>query len=58
MISTLWYMHACRWLRLCLRAKWSASYPLVTELLSTEGRMKYIVPLYRFVHIYVYVYVN
>jgi leukotriene-A4 hydrolase len=36
-----------RWFRLCLRGKWSNSYPLVTELLSREGRMKYIVPLYR-----------
>jgi leukotriene-A4 hydrolase len=36
-----------RWLRLCLRGRWSASYPLVIELLSKQGRMKYIVPLYR-----------
>ena len=47
LVSIMLHLIWCRWFRLCLRGKWSAAYPLVTELLSNEGRMKYIVPLYR-----------
>lgn len=47
LVSILIHLILCRWFRLCLKGKWSAAYPLVTELLSNEGRMKYIVPLYR-----------
>ena len=39
----------CRWLRLCLKAKWSTVYPIVSDLLAKQGRMKFIIPLYRYV---------
>lgn len=34
-----------------MKAKWTVAYPLVADTLSREGRMKFIIPLYRYVGI-------
>ncbi|RZF35040.1 hypothetical protein LSTR_LSTR009632 [Laodelphax striatellus] len=36
-----------RWLRLCLKAKWTDAVPLVKDFVTKYGRMKYVRPLYR-----------
>lgn len=34
-----------------MKAKWTAAYSLVTDILSREGRMKFIIPLYRYMYV-------
>uniref|UniRef100_A0A8C4WU63 Leukotriene A(4) hydrolase n=2 Tax=Eptatretus burgeri TaxID=7764 RepID=A0A8C4WU63_EPTBU len=37
-----------RWLCLCLQAKWENAIPLALRMVTEQGRMKYIRPLYRY----------
>ncbi|XP_064400274.1 leukotriene A-4 hydrolase-like [Halichondria panicea] len=36
-----------RWQRLCLKSGWSEVIPAVVDFITTQGRMKYVRPLYR-----------
>uniref|UniRef100_A0A8D8PRL4 Leukotriene A-4 hydrolase n=2 Tax=Cacopsylla melanoneura TaxID=428564 RepID=A0A8D8PRL4_9HEMI len=36
-----------RWLKLCLKSKWKEQVPLVVDMVTSQGRMKYVRPLYR-----------
>ena len=41
-----------RWLRLCLLGRWKEQVPAALEMVTTHGRMKYIVPLYRELYVW------
>ncbi|KAI5709036.1 hypothetical protein M8J76_008708 [Diaphorina citri] len=36
-----------RWLKLCLKARWKEQVPHVIDMVTSQGRMKYVRPLYR-----------
>lgn len=36
-----------KWQRLCIKARWEDSIPLVIQFLNEQGRMKFVRPLYR-----------
>ena len=41
-----------RWIRLGLKCKWANAIPLAIQMVSEQGRMKFLRPIYRyFIHI-------
>ena len=36
-----------RWLKLCLKSKWKEVFPIVTDFITKQGRMKFVRPLYK-----------
>ena len=36
-----------RWIRLGLRSKWEDAIPLAIQMVSEQGRMKFLSPIYR-----------
>uniref|UniRef100_A0AAR2JSW3 Peptidase M1 leukotriene A4 hydrolase/aminopeptidase C-terminal domain-containing protein n=1 Tax=Pygocentrus nattereri TaxID=42514 RepID=A0AAR2JSW3_PYGNA len=40
----------CRWLRLCVKAKWEEAVPLALKMATEQGRLKFTRPLFRDVY--------
>lgn len=36
-----------KWLRLCIRAKWPEAIPHAFDFINSQGRMKFVIPVYR-----------
>lgn len=37
----------CKWLRLCIKARWSEKVQKALQFVNDQGRMKYVRPIYR-----------
>ena len=37
-----------RWIRLGLKSKWEGALPLAAQMVSEQGRMKFLRPIYRY----------
>ena len=38
-----------RWIRLGLKSKWEGALPLAAQMVSEQGRMKFLRPIYRYI---------
>lgn len=37
----------CKWLRICIKARWSDKVQIALQFVNDQGRMKYVSPIYR-----------